>query len=310
MSQKKEIYISLNNTKYQFSMISLIIAIFSLIILFISELTNTYIKYSPLQKTSVIGVGNINVAINLSSVIVAYILAYILISMFGKIKIKDFNRPAQIKMLDIIYKSIFLIATSLLIIYFINIINTFFSINITILHPIGFGIENNYFNNYVYIIGFIFVSAFLEEMLFRGYLLRFFGRFGNFFALVVISIIYSLFNPEITTIPISIFLSIYLSKITLKYKSIQPTIIIRVLFNLFYFIYYYFINTHSEILIALMTILNILYIYIIFGKKITSINVLKNENTYSLIKTYLFSIPTIMLFIILIFNIFVHYLLK
>lgn len=85
----------------------------------------------------------------------------------------------------------------------------------------------------------VILTPIIEEMLFRGILLKSFNLYlSKFWTTIIISFLFAIIHFEVLQIPILFFASALYVWLTFKYKSIIPAIIAHVMNNCFTFFYY------------------------------------------------------------------------
>lgn len=123
-----------------------------------------------------------------------------------------------------------------------------------------------------YIYGII-IAPILEEIIFRGYILKILKKYGTYTAIILSSIMFGLFHGTfIQAIP-CIFIGIVFSTLAVKYKSILPSIIVHIITNFMSFITISneMLLTTIKVIIIVLSVVVIIYLIIINFKKIKEI---------------------------------------
>lgn len=123
-----------------------------------------------------------------------------------------------------------------------------------------------------YVYGII-IAPILEEIVFRGYILKILKKYGTYSSIILSSIIFGLFHGTFTQAIPCIFIGIVFASLTTKYKSLLPSIIVHIITNFMSFIT---INnemllTTIKVIIIVLSIVSIIYLIIINFKNIKEI---------------------------------------
>ncbi len=115
--------------------------------------------------------------------------------------------------------------------YISNLLFSYMGMEGKLISGIGLSYDDANLTYPLYVFMLIFVTPLLEEYAFRGVLLNVLSRYGKRFALVASSVIFALAHLNFAEMIPAFVMGIQLGKTELRYKSIQPTIVIHVLFN-------------------------------------------------------------------------------
>lgn len=162
--------------------------------------------------------------------------------------------------------------------------------------------------SYICIIGPI-----LEEILFRGFILKATRSFGTSFAIIFSSILFGIFHGNLLQLVPATLMGAVLAYVTVKSNSIIPAIIAHICNNSFRYLEDYiftnFINNKfSDIISILLVVITIVIAVILIFKNLSEIKVINNSDSLLFIPTgkkflYSFlSIPFIFAFIYFIIN--------
>lgn len=306
---KKNIHINSNAVNTLFSQISL-----SLIFL---VLTTLYLPYvltyvfddifilKTFDNISLIGIENIRMIVKFIILVVSNFLCYYIIKTIGCLKFKDYFKTTNISFIEIFYYTCLLISGISIIIFLIQYLSIYFpsyvDVYVGIIYPIGLFFKNIDFNNYLFLFLFIIVGPFFDELIFRGVLLRFLSRFGYKFALITTTFIYTLFQQNISAILMAIFISYILSKLTLRYRSVQVAIVIHILLNAFFALFILVPKRFYFIVVLIIILVYILSIFGLVNGKIRIIKFRKNVVTNELLKMFFLKISALFLILLSLF---------
>lgn len=107
--------------------------------------------------------------------------------------------------------------------------------------------------DFISIIYAALIAPLCEEVIMRGYVLSTLRKYGVYLSVIVSSFIFGMFHGTATQIIPCIFIGIILSTLTLKYKSILPSIISHIITNSIT-ILLFFINIKNAFLINIIKI--------------------------------------------------------
>ena len=107
--------------------------------------------------------------------------------------------------------------------------------------------------DFISIIYVALIAPLCEEVIMRGYVLSTLRKYGVYLSVIVSSFIFGMFHGTVSQIIPCIFIGIILSTLTLKYKSILPSIITHIITNSIT-ILLFFINIKNEFLINIIKI--------------------------------------------------------
>lgn len=107
--------------------------------------------------------------------------------------------------------------------------------------------------DFISIIYVALIAPLCEEVIMRGYVLSTLRKYGVYLSVIVSSFIFGMFHGTVSQIIPCIFIGIILSTLTLKYKSILPSIITHIITNSIT-ILLFFINIKNAFLINIIKI--------------------------------------------------------
>ena len=302
MTESKTIVMSIKDVISKFNILGLIYLIYLIIILLLNYFTKDIalflVKYIDIQYELLMSI------LLLIGVLVSGILLFSYFRIHSKITNKEIIRKTNIK-LPYIELSILALSSCLLGTFLTSLISTFLPLGITLMNPIGINILDYNNLNIIMIILLIIVCPIVEEYIFRGITLRFLGRFSNRFGVICTSIIFSLFHLQVVQIIPSFIFSYILCLVTLRYKSIIPSIIVHSITNLSLLFLVSSFNTNNYIyLIIIIIILYLASIYIVAKFYNNRVIIPYEPDSNMLIKLLLKRFSFIIIFIIIfVFNI-------
>lgn len=107
--------------------------------------------------------------------------------------------------------------------------------------------------DFISIIYVALIAPLCEEVIMRGYVLSTLRKYGVYLSVIVSSFVFGMFHGTVSQIIPCIFIGIILSTLTLKYKSILPSIITHIITNSIT-ILLFFINIKNAFLINIIKI--------------------------------------------------------
>lgn len=226
MSNKK--VVTRTYARNNFKIIGLVLIIYSLIVLYLPYA----LKWLVVLNDKLIYKGiNTYYFISFACLLIGTIVPFLFLRLYFKKKTSDFMHKADISFKDTIIYFVVFFAICSLAIYCMTMLGELFSVEGELISSIGVTFNTEYMKDYLYLFAFIILTPILEEYAFRGVLLTCLSSYGKYFALIVTSIIYGLAHGSVIELVPSIIMSVFLCKLTLRYKSIRPSLIIHILFN-------------------------------------------------------------------------------
>lgn len=232
MSQKPAKKLSQKTAKRNFSTIGLILVLYVLLVMFMPYCLNYYMVEfnSSILKDEYLYYG-----VYCIIVVFGTLIPFFIMRKFSKIKFKKLTRKVSATFVDLFVQTIVFFTICIALTYVSNMLFNYFGLDGKLISGIGFSYEEASLGNLLYIFMLIFVSPLMEEYAFRGVLLSSLSRYGKKFALYATSIIFALAHNNFAEMIPAFAMGVVLGKTSLRYKSIQPTIIIHILFNAFIF---------------------------------------------------------------------------
>lgn len=225
--------ISHKSVKRNFTTIGLILILYVLFVTFVPYLINYFLNetYSPILKDDYLYYG-----IYFIILLFGTIIPFFIMRKFSKVKLKRITRKVSATFVDLFVQTIVFFTICIALTYVSNIIFNYLNLDGKLIAGIGLTYDEANLNNILYVFMLLIVSPILEEYAFRGVLLNTLSRYGKSFALYASAIIFALAHNNFAEMIPAFAMGIALGKTSLRYKSIQPTIIIHILFNIFIYV--------------------------------------------------------------------------
>lgn len=222
--------VSANYAKNEFKFVGLVLLLYMLCV--------AYLPFALTQYANI----TISAHPNLNNIFlrIAYIYFFVIIGTFvpffilmkhSKIKIKEIFAKCSFSFMDIITNTIVFTAIGTTLIFMTSIINNYVPFGVGLMIPIGVPSSAEFIKEPLYLFLCIVATPIIEEFAFRGVLLKSLGRFGYYFAMVASSLIFAVFHGSFSQMLPAFALGIFLSQITLRYRSVQPAIVIHILYQ-------------------------------------------------------------------------------
>lgn len=297
MSKKGKI-VSVNYVKREFSTIGLILCLYIILVLFLPSIIDTYFKVNP-SLNHIVTNEYLYVGITYLLFVIGTLVPTLTLFLSSKVKVKEVWRKSSIKFSDIIVSTIVFLALGTASMFLMLVINSYLPLGEEVISPIGLAMQANYRFNPLYIFLFVIVSPILEEFAFRGVLLRSLGRYGNRFALWATALFYALSHATFAEMFPAFVMSLFLTKMTLRYRSIQPTILVHIFFNA---VLYGFTCIPAQYYVVMALILFLLYfltIIFLFTKRYRYVKI-KRQNQSQVIWYMFLTRPSVIISILLV----------
>ncbi len=271
MSQVKKL--SSKMVKRNFTTIGLMLIIYVLFVLIIPHFLHIYLE----DNTSLLKDETIFYGLNYLIIVFGTLIPFFMMRKFAGIKTKHLIRKVNASFIDLFVQAIVFFNICFALTYISNIIINRFGIDGKLISGIGIS-ENIDLNNIIYIFMFIGLSPLLEEYAFRGVLLNALARYNKKFALIASSLIFALAHSNFGEILPAFAMGIALGKMSLRYKSIQPTIVVHILFNAFIYSLYMLPSNIASYMGYGLAAICILAIYLYLSGRYQRIGIQKSVN--------------------------------
>lgn len=224
--------LSQRTVKRNFTTIGLILILYAFFVMLIPYAFHYYLEEtnSPILRDPFLYYG-----IYFIDIVIGTIIPFFIMRKFSKVKLKKLTRKINATFVDLFVQTIVFFVICIALTYVSNMIFNYFGLEGKLIAGIGFSYEEAKLDNFLYVFMLIVVSPIIEEYAFRGVLLNSLSKYGKRFALYATAIIFALAHNNFTEMIPAFAMGIMLGKTSLRYKSIQATIVIHILFNAFIF---------------------------------------------------------------------------
>ena len=230
MLQNKVRIISKRKAKRDLSTIGLCLIVYVLFVLIFPYGFKTFMDIYDPKFTSD---EYFYIGVYLLIVVLGTFIPFFILKQISGVKSNRLFGKVNASFIDLFVQTIVCIATCTALTYVSNILLSYINVESRLLSGIGLNYGEAYLDNYLYIFLLIIVTPILEEFAFRGVLINALGKYGKVFALYTSALIFAFAHSTVGEILPGFAMGYVLGKISLRYKSIQPTIFIHILFNAF-----------------------------------------------------------------------------
>lgn len=228
MTQLKTRVISKKKAKRDLSTIGLVLIVYVLFVLIFPYGVKYFMEiYDP----SFVRDEYLYIGVYVIITVLGTFIPFILLKQISGVKNSRIFGKVKASFVDLFVQTIVCIASCTALTYVSNILLSYIDVESRLLSGIGLNYGEAYLNNYLYIFLLIIVTPIIEEFAFRGVLINALGKYGKTFALLTSAFIFAICHCTVGEILPGFAMGYVLGKISLRYKSIQPTIFIHILFN-------------------------------------------------------------------------------
>lgn len=160
------------------------------------------------------------------------VVPFFMMRKVARLPFKKINRNFTATFTDLFVQAIVFFTICIALTYVSNILFSYIGMEGKLLSSIGFSYDEANLDNALYVFMLIAVTPIVEEYAFRGVLLNVLSKFGKNFGLYASSVIFALAHVSFVEMIPAFMMGFQLGKTSLRYKSIRPTIVIHILFNL------------------------------------------------------------------------------
>ena len=226
--EKREHVVSKKYVARQFASIGLLLIIYALFTLIIPLVLNIYFQEAAQE---IVEDKLMYYGIYLIIILFGTVIPFFLMRKLFKVTLRRFNQSIAASFIDLFVQAIVFFVVCIALTYISNLLFSYMGMEGKLISGIGLSYDDANLTYPLYVFMLIFVTPLLEEYAFRGVLLNVLSRYGKRFALVASSVIFALAHLNFAEMIPAFVMGIQLGKTELRYKSIQPTIVIHVLFN-------------------------------------------------------------------------------
>ncbi len=225
---KKARKVSKRYAKHWFSTVGMFLIMYTLFVLLIPYVFHAYLVEvdSSLLKDTYLYYGIYFLMLQFGTLI-----PFFLMRKTFKIRIRSFSREVKATFKDLFVQSIVVFTICIGMIYASNIIFSYLRVEPKLLSSIGLTFDDANLSNILYVFMLLVATPLIEEYAFRGVLIHSLSKYGKGFAMYMSALIYALAHLNFVEFIPAFAMAYLLGKISLRYRSIVPTIIIHILFN-------------------------------------------------------------------------------
>ena len=226
--EKKARKVSKKYAKRWFSTVGLFLVMYALFVLLIPYVLHLYLVET---KSSILNDHILYYGIYFIILTFGTLIPFFLMRKTFKITVKKFTRNTSASFKDLFVQTIVVFTICIAMIYASNIIFSRFYIESKLLSSIGLTYDDANLDNVLYVFMLVFATPLIEEYAFRGVLISSLSKYGKAFAMYMSAMFYALAHLNFVEFIPAFAMAFLLGKISLRYKSIIPTIVIHILFN-------------------------------------------------------------------------------
>ena len=230
MSSKKGRKVSRKTAKKYFSSIGVFLILYALGVLVLPYFLLAYLNMSG---SIIVSDPILYFGVYFLIILFGTMIPFFMMRKFVKMPLKKFNRNTDISFVDIFVQTTVFFTVCLILTYVSNVIFSYLGLGDKLISAIGFSFDEAYLDNALYVFMLIVVTPFIEEYAFRGVLLNALGKYGKLFGLIASSLLFALAHVNFAEMIPAFAMGYFLGGTSLRYKSVQPAIVIHILFNLF-----------------------------------------------------------------------------
>lgn len=282
---KKNIKVSKKFAKRQFSTAGMALLLYALIVLILPEFLKLYFMSIGIYSDNN---SLINTGILYTLIVIGTLVPFLLLKQSCHIRIKDFWRKCNAGFSDLFADSIVYSAIGTLFMFLTIVINSYIKIGDSMITSLGISVNGSWAYNPIFFVLFVIATPFVEEIAFRGILLRVLGRYGNYFAMISCSLVYAILHGSIAEVIPTFFLSIILIKLTLKYRSIQPAVVAHIIFNAILYLMALTPGKYYQIVAIVIFAIYLMAIIVVFSRNYRYVKVRQKNNEKMLYSLFFF----------------------
>ena len=272
MTTAKQHKVSKRSAKRFFSTIGMVLILY---VLFVLLFPFTFVQYLDITNSEILDDNVMYFGICLLIVTFGTLIPFFLLRLFCKIKVRHFSRSVSASFVELFVQTIVLFVGVLILTYVSNIVVSYFGLQGKLICSIGLYFEDSYLKNLIFVFTFVAVTPILEEYAFRGVLLNALGKYGKTFALYASALLFALAHANFSEMLPAFAMGFILNKISFRYKSIVPTILIHILFNAFLFMLCILPGNVTKYIAYVLVGISFLALYLIFSGRYQFIKVQK-----------------------------------
>ena len=233
MTTKAVHKVSSRSVKRKFSKVGLFLIMYALFALLIPYALDYYLisSNSEILKDDIFYYGIFFIVILFGTLV-----PFFLMRKTFDLSLDNIGRSVSSSFTDLFVQTIVCFTLCIAFTYVSVIIFSRFGIDGQILCSIGFSYNETNLTLPLYVFIVVIVTPFIEEYAFRGVLLNSLSRYGKRFALYTSAFFFAIAHMNVVEYIPAFVMGYLLGKISMRYKSIVPTILIHMLFNIFLYV--------------------------------------------------------------------------
>ena len=268
----KERHVSKKYVKRKFGTVGLFLTLYALFVLIVPYFFHMYLKMtdSPILKDNLLYYG-----IYLIIVLFGTLIPFYLMRRYFKVTHKKMNRSINATFIDLFVQTIVCFTLCILLTYVSNILFSYLGMEGRLISSIGLSFNEAELSEPLYVFMLLIVTPIIEEYAFRGVLLNTLGKYGKVFALIASALIFGLAHTHFSEIIPAFAMGIQLGKTSLRYKSIRPTIMIHILFNVLLYWLCIAPSSIARYMAYILAVIFILTVYLILSGRYERVRIQK-----------------------------------
>ncbi|MDD5791943.1 MAG: CPBP family intramembrane metalloprotease [Erysipelotrichaceae bacterium] len=299
MSKKQAKTVTVSYAKKEFAGVGITIILYSLLMLYIPKALKLLLEETD---SFIIHDRFLFYGIYYILMVIGTILPFSLLKYYCNISVRNIRNKTHLSFTTLIMNTMVYFSIASLLIFFTMMILNRFKISGSLASDIAVSIDAKSMDNWLYLLMFVILSPFLEEYAFRGILLKTLDRYGKRFGIIATSIIYALAHHSFIDMIPAFFMSSMLCLIVESYKSLQPTVFIHMLFNLFLVVLIKTPASYANYMTYCLTALYLLSFLFVIKRGSKAIILMPSDNGNVAFGLFFSSFPVILACIVLIIH--------
>ncbi len=226
------------------------------------------------------------------------LIPFFLMRRRAKLPLKKIFRNIDASILDLVSWTIIFFSIVTFLTFVSDMVVSRLGIAGTLLSNIGCVLRSDYLSHPMFVFIYVIASPILEEYVFRGVLLQVLGKYGKNFALLATSALFALCHSYFSDVIPALAMGVLLGRVAIRYKSIQPTIIIHILFDLFIYVLCVLPSSASQYIQYILMAVYLVAVLLLIFRKSLSFRVPRGKNG-KMSAALFFGSPTVILAILL-----------
>ena len=270
MSNAKEKRVSKKYARRKFGTIGLLLTIYALFVMIVPYFLNMFFTTTEsvfyTDKFLYFGV-------YLLLMMFGILIPFFLMRKMFKVNKKKMYRNVSTSFVDLFVQTIVFFTICIFSTYISNIVAGYLGVEEKLISSIGMSYDVEYLNNNLYLFMLLIVTPMLEEYAFRGVLLNTLGKFGKMFGLYASAIIFAIAHMNFAEMIPAFVMGVALGKTSFRYKSIKPTIVIHILFNILLYLLFILPPSITQYMAYGLAAIFIITIYLILSGKYEQVRI-------------------------------------